>query len=76
MNPFELTRHLQITKTMGLDKKLIQLTNLNTQSSNSNSGTTSGTGKVGRPSKQDDPTADNENTEASWARESNDLKDG
>lgn len=74
MNPFELTRHLQITKTMGLDKKLIQLTNLNTQSANGSSSSSSG--KVGRPSKENDPTADNENTEASWARESNDLKDG
>lgn len=67
MTPFELSRHMSITKSMGIDKKLISLVNLNTQ--------TSGTsGKVGRPSKQGDPTADNDSTEASWSRESNDLK--
>lgn len=67
MSPFELSRHLSITKSMGIDKKLISLVNLNTQTSGSS-------GKVGRPSKQGDPTADNDNTEASWSRESNDLK--
>ena len=72
MNPFELTRHMQLSKTLGIDKKLMSLVNLNTQTSGGNA---SGTGKVGRPSKSSDPTADNDNTEASWSRESNDLKD-
>jgi hypothetical protein len=71
MNPFELTRHMTMSKTLGIDKKLMSLVNLNTQAS----GSASGTGKVGRPSKSSDPTADNDNTEASWSRESNDLKD-
>lgn len=69
MNPFELTRHMTMSKTLGIDKKLMSLVNLNTQASGG------GTGKVGRPSKSSDPTADNDNTEASWSRESNDLKD-
>lgn len=69
MNTFELTRHMQMSKTLGIDKKLMSLVNLNTQASGG------GTGKVGRPSKSSDPTADNDNTEASWSRESNDLKD-
>lgn len=68
MNPFELMRHMEITKAMGFSDKLVSLVNLNTQSSNATSG------KVGRPSKANDPTADNDNTEASWARESNELK--
>lgn len=67
MTPFELSRHMSITKSMGIDKKLISLVNLNTQTPGSS-------GKVGRPSKQGDPTADNDSTEASWSRESNDLK--
>ena len=58
-----------MSKTLGIDKKLMSLVNLNTQASGG------GTGKVGRPSKSSDPTADNDNTEASWSRESNDLKD-
>ena len=69
MNPFELTRHMQMSKTLGIDKKLMSLVNLNTQASGG------GTVKVGRPSKSSDPTADNDNTEASWSREANDLKD-
>lgn len=72
VNPFELTRRLHLTKAMGLDKNLISLVNLNTQSAKGASGTS--TNKVGRPSKANDPTADNENTEASWARDSNSLK--
>jgi hypothetical protein len=66
MNPFELMRHMDMTKSMGFDKKLISLVNLNTQSS-----TGASANKPGRPS---NPMSDNDNTSASWERGSNDLK--
>lgn len=64
MNAFELGRHLSMTKSMGLDKKLMPLMSLNNQ-------TAAMQGSVGRK-KIESP--DNENTEASQARGSNELK--
>ena len=69
MNPFEFSRHIKMSKAMGIEKDLISLASLNNQSAASNTNIT--TGKRGRPSK---PNSDNENTEASWDRGSNELK--
>lgn len=66
MDVFELSNHLSMTKAFGLDKKLMPLMSLNNQSSGG-----SPSGQKGRPSK---PNSDNENTNASWDRGSNDLK--
>lgn len=71
MSPFELMRHLQMTKSMGLDKKLISLANAMNPNGNTKSTNTISAGKVGRPA---NPLSDNDNTEASWDRGSNDLK--
>lgn len=65
MNPFELSRSLSLTKSMGLDKKLISLMSLNNQSPKDMGS------ERGRPAK---PNSDNDNTEASIARGSNELK--
>lgn len=62
ISPFELKRRLMMSKESGIDKYLIPLMSLNNQSPS---------GDVGRPSK---PQSDNENTEASWDRGSNELK--
>lgn len=71
MSPFELMRHLQMTKSMGFDKKLISLANAMNPNGNTKPTNTISTGKVGRPA---NPLSDNDNTEASWDRGSNDLK--
>lgn len=71
MSPFELMRHLQMTKSMGFDKKLISLANAMNPNGNAKPTNTISTGKVGRPA---NPLSDNDNTEASWDRGSNDLK--
>lgn len=65
LNPFEFDRRLSMSKASGFENKLISLMSLNNQSASSLSG------NRGRPSK---PQSDNENTEASWERGSNDLK--
>lgn len=73
MDVFELTRALKISQAFGIDKFITpigQLVSGGTQSATSSNPTGLG-GKVGRPAKED---SDNENTEASWARGSNDLK--
>ena len=69
MNPFEFSRHIKMSKAMGIEKDLISLASLNNQSAASNTNIT--TGRRGRPST---PNSDNENTEASWDRGSNELK--
>ena len=66
MNPFEFSRSLSLTKAMGLQDKLTSLISLNNQSAQENIAA-----KRGRP-KIDSP--DNDNTEASQARGSNELK--
>lgn len=66
LNPFEFSRRLAITKSMGIEKNLISLISLNNQSAQDSINS-----KKGRPSK---PDSDNPNTEASWARGSNELK--
>lgn len=65
MNPFELSRSLSLTKSMGIDKKLISLMSLNNQSAKGF------LTERGRPS---NPDSDNDNTEASISRGSNELK--
>lgn len=80
MNPFEFSRHMKISKAMGIDDLTIVLN----QAANGTTGTTKGAnnpsvstninktpGKRGRPS---EPNSDNDSTEASWDRGSNDLK--
>lgn len=68
MNVFELDRSLMLTKTFGLENKLLPLLSLNNQSRD---GITGVTGSQGRPAK---PNSDNDNTQASIARDSNALK--
>lgn len=68
INPFEMSRRLSISKSMGLTDKLINLSELNIGSSKSNSLTS---GKRGRPPK---PNSDNDNTQNSIARGSNEFK--
>ena len=60
MTPFEFNRSLMLTKTFGFQDKLMSLLSLNNQS-----------GEVGRPAK---PDSDNDSTQASIARGSNELK--
>lgn len=80
MNPFEFSRHMKISKAMGIDNLTIILN----QDATGTTGTTKGAnnpsvskdvnkipGKRGRPS---EPNSDNDSTEASWDRGSNDLK--
>ena len=67
MNPFEFSRTISLTKTFGLDKKLFSLVSLNNQSAKDSIGTS----KRGRPAK---PDSDNDSTQASIARGSNELK--
>lgn len=80
MNPFEFTRHMKMSKAMGIDKLTITLN----QEATGTTGATKGAnnpsvsttvnktpGKRGRPS---NPDSDNDSTAASWERGSNDLK--
>ena len=65
LNPFEFERRLAMSKSSEFEKNLISLMSLNNQSANMQN--------VGRPKKSSAET-DNDNTEASWARGSNELK--
>ena len=65
LNPFEFERRLAMSKSSEFEKNLISLMSLNNQSANMQG--------VGRPKKSSAET-DNDNTEASWARGSNELK--
>ena len=65
LNPFEFERRLAMSKASEFEKNLISLMSLNNQSANMQG--------VGRPKKSSAET-DNDNTEASWARGSNELK--
>ena len=71
VTPFELMRRLQMSKSMGFDKKLISLSEIISPKSSSTKTNGASTGKVGRPA---NPLSDNDNTEASWDRGSNELK--
>ena len=71
VTPFELMRRLQMSKSMGFDKKLISLSEIISPKSSSTKTGGISTGKVGRPA---NPLSDNDNTEASWDRGSNELK--
>ena len=64
INPFELSRRLSISKSMGFENKLTSLISLNNQSA-------LGQKSRGRPAK---PDSDNDNTQNSIARGSNELK--
>jgi len=71
MNPFELNRHLSLSKSMGFDKKLIPLMSLNNQTAESQK--VDPTKKTqGRQSKED---TDNEDTLNSQARGTSELKE-
>lgn len=79
VNVFQLKRRLQASKSMGFDKEITDLLipnlhfGINKSAGGSSSKLTSGIGNpVGRPSK---PNSDNENTIASYERDSNALKD-
>ena len=65
LSPFEFERRLAMSKSSGFADNLISLMSLNNQSA--------GMQNVGRPKKSSAET-DNDNTEASWARGSNELK--
>lgn len=65
LNPFEFERRLAMSKASNFSNNLISLMSLNNQSANMQG--------VGRPKKSSAET-DNDNTEASWARGSNELK--
>lgn len=69
ITPFELSRKLSISKSMGFEDKLTSLISLNNQSSKT--GTIGSNGR-GRPPK---PNSDNDNTQSSIARGTNELKD-
>lgn len=64
LTPFEFNRRLEMSKASGLENKLISLMSLNNQSATGQQG-------AGRPKKE---SSDNENTMASWDRDSNSLK--
>ena len=65
LNPFEFERRLAMSKASNFSDNLISLMSLNNQSASMQG--------VGRPKKSSAET-DNDNTEASWARGSNELK--
>ena len=72
MTAFELARSLSLTKTLGLKDKVMILLDEATSDNTKKAGGTGIGGKVGRPP---NPMSDNDNTEASWDRGSNELKD-
>ena len=72
MTAFELARSLSLTKTLGLKDKVMILLDEATSDNTKKAGGTGVGGKVGRPP---NPMSDNDNTEASWDRGSNELKD-
>lgn len=67
LNPFDFSRRLSLTSTFGLDKKLMPINQL-IGGQNANGGVS---GQPGRPAK---PDSDNDNTQASIARGSNEDK--
>lgn len=67
MNPFELNRHMALSNSMGFTKNLVTLMSLNNQSPQDMPQK-----PAGRESKQN---SDNENTQSSIARGTNDLKE-
>jgi len=64
MNPFELNRHMSLSNSMGFTDKLIPLMSLNNQSADTQ-------GTKGAPKK---PDSDNENTQSSISRGTDELK--
>lgn len=66
LNPFDFERRLAMSKASKIEDKLIPLMSLNNQTAGGGLNSTKG-----RPRKVN---SDNENTEASWARDSNALK--
>ena len=73
MNAFEFSRSLSLSKTFGIENKLISLVEkMSGQNKTENSPKTIGIKKRGRPAIL---SPDNDNTEASQARGSNELKD-
>lgn len=63
MNPFELNRRISISKAMGIEKKLFNSAKMANNNFNN---------KRGRPEK---PDSDNDNTQSSISRGTNELKD-
>ena len=68
ITPFELNRRLSISKSMGFENKLTSLLSLNNQSPKNSDFKNNNTGR------ESDPNSDNDNTQNSIARGSNDLK--
>jgi hypothetical protein len=68
LSPFEFDRRLLMSKSSGLEDKLISLMSLNNQSAAMQKN------GVGRPSTEGTAADDNDSTEASRARGSNELK--
>lgn len=71
MNAFEFSRSLSLTKTLGIEDKVIQLIKP-TVGGNTKGSIGNVTGSVGRPAKLD---SDNDSTTASWDSDSNALKE-
>jgi len=69
MNPFELQRHMRMTSAMGIQKDMV--IPISAYNNGGNNSVLTASTKVGRPRKEN---SDNDNTDASWQRGSNDLK--